>query len=269
MSLPDDIIRFYTNVYSETDRLETGLGILERIRIRDILQRHLPAPPARICDIGGGTGAHAFWLADLGYDVHLLDAVPVHIEHARHVMEGSDTPLLASTEVGDARHLSYPDASADAILLFGPLYHLTECDDRALALAESRRVLRPGGTLFAAGISCYASLIVGLDRGYVWDADYLAMATQELTTGEHNKPASWNVFTTAYFHHPDRLRAELEDAGFDVEATLGIEGPGWMVPDFDESLADHEHRETLLRIAALTEREPVLSPHFLVVARRA
>jgi len=223
---PDELISYYTDACSESNRLETGIGILERIRTRDILQRYLSAPPAVICDIGGGTGSHAFWLAGLGYDVHLLDVVPVHIEHARKAIRGSGIPRLASIEVGDARQLSYSDTSADAMLLFGPLYHLTERDERALALAEAWRVLRPGGTLLAAGISCYASTIVGLVSGDIWNVDYLAMATQELTTHKHIKPEALHVFTTAHFHHPDELRAELEDAGFDVEATLGIQGPG-------------------------------------------
>ena len=267
MSLPEEMISFYTDKVSETNRLESGIGVLERIRIRAIMQRYLPAPPALICDIGGATGAHAFWLASLGYDVHLLDPVPAHIELARQIAEVPDTPRLASVEVGDARHLIYADAIADAVLLFGPVYHLTDWDDRAQALAEARRVLRPGGLLFAVGISCYASTIVGLIQGDIWHPDYLAMATRELTTGEHIKPAGLKVSTDAHFHHPDELRAELEDAGFCIEATLGIQGPGWMVPDLEENLADDERREMLLNIAALMEREPVLSPHFVAVAR--
>ena len=37
------------------------------------------------------------------------------------------------------------DGSQDAVLLFGPLYHLTEAADRQRALAEATRVLRPDG----------------------------------------------------------------------------------------------------------------------------
>ncbi len=65
-----------------------------------------------------------------------------------------------------------PDASVDAVLLHGPLYHLTDRADRIVALLEARRVLRPGGVLLAVAITSHASTIVGLVRGWVWDHDY-------------------------------------------------------------------------------------------------
>lgn len=268
MSLPKEIIDYYTDSYNEAGRLEKGLGLLERIRIRELITRYLSAPPAVICDVGGGPGAHSFWLAGLGYEVHLVDAVPLHIEEARRASEAPQSPQLASIQVGDARKLDYPDRFADAVLLHGPLYHLTERQDRLTAIAEARRVLCSGGMLFACALSCYASTMVGLIQGWVWDADYLEMITEELTTGQHRKPANWNVFTTAFFHHPDELKAELEDAGMMHEETLGIQGPGWMVPEFEESMNDDERREVILQVARMMEKEPVMSPHILAVARR-
>jgi SAM-dependent methyltransferase len=50
----------------------------------------------------------------------------------------------------------------DVVLLFGPLYHLTQRVDRLTALQEARRVLRSGGLLLAAGISRFASALDGL-----------------------------------------------------------------------------------------------------------
>jgi hypothetical protein len=44
--------------------------------------RFLPASPAVILDIGGGPGGHACWLARHGYEVHLLDLSPLHVEMA-------------------------------------------------------------------------------------------------------------------------------------------------------------------------------------------
>jgi ubiquinone/menaquinone biosynthesis C-methylase UbiE len=268
MSLPEEILDYYTNSYNEADRLEGGLGLLERIRIRELILRYLPAHPATICDVGGGPGAHSFWLAGLGYEVHLVDAVPRHVEQATAASRARGAPPLASIRVGDARRLEYPDEFADAVLLHGPLYHLTEREDRLAAIAEAGRVLRPGGVLFVCAVTRYASTIVGLLRGWVWDADYLAMMVQELTSGQHRKPETWNAFTTAFFHHPDELEAELEDAGMVHEVTLGVQGPGWIVPEFEESLRDDERREVLLRVARMMENEPVHSPHILAVARR-
>ena len=104
-------------------------------------------------------------------------------------------------------NLDFEDESSDAVLLFGPLYHLTDRAERLKALAEARRVLRPGGVLMAYAISRYASTMYGLFHGLVWEADYLQMIEMELASGQHRKPEKRNVFTTAFFHHPDELKA--------------------------------------------------------------
>src|SRR5262249_17390130 len=137
-----EILNYY-NEGKEEHRLTSSLGRLEWIRTWEILKRFLPAAPARIVDIGGGTGVYALPLAKLGYRVHLLDPVPLHIERATALSKQSKTPL-ESISVGDARNPGLPDATFDAALLFGPLYHLTERRDRIDALAEARRVLVPG-----------------------------------------------------------------------------------------------------------------------------
>src|SRR6186713_2494164 len=124
----DDIAAFYAQGL-ERDRLAAGQGALELARTRLVLERCLPAPPAVIADVGGGPGRYAIWLADRGYDVHLVDPIPLHIEQARTDAERAGV-VLASAAVGDARLLRLPDASVDAVLLFGPLYHLPERADR-------------------------------------------------------------------------------------------------------------------------------------------
>jgi hypothetical protein len=91
---------------------------------------------------------------------------------------------------------------------------------------------------------------------------------QEIETGQHRRPATWRVFTTAYFHHARGLAEELVDAGFEHERTLGIQGPGWLVPDFEQRLDEPHQREILLQIARLTERDPAHSPHMVAVARK-
>ena len=93
--------------------------------------------------MGGGPGTYAAPLARRGYQVHLVDPVPLHVDQAREAA-GQDPAAAFTATLGDARELPVPDGSQDAVLLFGPLYHLTEPADRGLALAEAWRVLRPG-----------------------------------------------------------------------------------------------------------------------------
>src|SRR4051794_9676082 len=136
----------------ERDRLSAGQGALELLRTQQLLERYLPAAPAVLADVGGGPGRYALWLAGQRYQGHLLDPITLHVEQARSASQNSSTSVLASTQVGDARELPFPDASMDAVLLLGPLYHLSEPADRLQALAEARRVCRSGGVIIAAGI---------------------------------------------------------------------------------------------------------------------
>jgi ubiquinone/menaquinone biosynthesis C-methylase UbiE len=155
--LPPEVVAYY-ECGDEQDRLTARIGRIEWARTWDLLQRHLPAPPATVLDVGGGPGAYAIPLALAGHRVHLVDAMPLHVQQAR---DAAGT-TLASAEVGDARALAFPDTSADAVLLLGPLYHLLEAAERDAALAEARRVLRPGGVVMV-GIEGPGRLLADVD----------------------------------------------------------------------------------------------------------
>lgn len=273
--LDPEIAAHYASGYEAT-RLEQGLSRVEAARTREIVGRYLPHPlagarPAVILDVAGGAGAYACWLAGQGYTVHLRDAHPLHVELARRAAAQAGC-RLESAEVGDARRLELPDSSVDAVLLLGPLYHLPDRADRLQALREARRVLRPGGVTFAAGISRFASLHDGLQHGYLDDPIFRSILECDLRDGQHRNPTNHPAyFTTAYFHHPDELRAELAESGLTVAATLAVEGPAGLVPDFIACWDNPERREHLLAAIRAVEAEPSLlgvSPHLLVVAHK-
>jgi ubiquinone/menaquinone biosynthesis C-methylase UbiE len=267
----DSTIAEYYRQAPEERRLEQGPFLLEALRTRELIERQAPAAPAVVLDIGGAAGAYAFWLAEAGYTVHLLDPVPRLIAEAQRRNATHPRPL-ASCRVGDARTTNFPDASAEIVLLLGPLYHLTAAQDRARALAEAARVLKPGGRLFAAAISRWASALDGLARDLFQDPQFAAIVEQDVRDGQHRNPTGrLDYFTTAYFHRPEDLRAEVLAAGLLIDGLYGVEGPGWMLPDVAERLADPRRRADLLRVAHTLESEPSLlgiSAHLLAVARK-
>jgi SAM-dependent methyltransferase len=267
---PDEINRYYQEV-AEEGRLSAGSSQLEFARTKEIVLRYLQPAPATVLDIGGAAGAYSLWLTELGYQVHLVDAVPRLVEEAQRRSAAAEKPIV-SCRVGDARKLEFNDGLADAVLLLGPLYHLTDAGERLCALREAHRVLRHRGVLFAAAISRCASALDGLARNLLADPAFAAIVEQDLAHGEHrNTTGNWDYFTTAYFHRPDELAAEIMSAGFACRAVLGLEGPGWILPDFDQRWADPRRREDLLRIARALENEPSivgLSAHLLAVAMK-
>ena len=255
---------------AEEHRLARGAGRLEQIRTWHIMERHLPPPPARVLDVGGGTGVYALPLAARGYEVHLVDAVPLHVERARALSAAAEWPL-ADIALGDARRLDAATDAFEVVLLFGPLYHLIERTDRIAALAEARRVLAPGGLLLSAYISRFASAADGIRGGELRNPAFAAIVGQDLTDGGHRSPPDrpdW--FTTAYFHRPEEVRPEIEEAGLRFEDLLPVEALGWISPQLDEWLNDDAARERLLDVLRRLETEPSLigaSAHLLAVSR--
>jgi ubiquinone/menaquinone biosynthesis C-methylase UbiE len=266
----DPLVSEYYDRAPEETRLQQGPFQLEEARTRELIQRFAPSPPAAVVDVGGAAGAYALWLAEAGYAVHLVDASPRLAAEARRRSSLAAHPLV-SCRVGDARRLTLPDDTADVVLLLGPLYHLTEAGDRSRALREAARVLKPGGWLFAAGISRFASALDGLARDILDDPEFALIVEQDLRDGQHRNPTDrLEYFTTAYFHRPEQLASEVQAAGLALTGVYGVEGPGWILPDVTERMTDPRRRAALLRVARVLETEPAVvgsSAHLLAVAR--
>jgi SAM-dependent methyltransferase len=259
----EEPIRRYYDEGNEQGRLRADP--LERVRTRRLLERFLPDAPARIADVGGGPGGHAGWLLARGHDVVLLDAVPLHVDQA---LAAGVTQAVA----GDARELPWEDASFDAVLLFGPLYHLTARDDRVRAMSEAARVVRPGGVVMAMAISRFASLVDGLVRDRFGDPGFREVVAQDVEDGQHRNPRAvpgW--FTTAFFHTVGELASEVGESGLIPRALLAIEGPGTVLADDTVLEADAEAWSALLELIERVEAEPSLlglSSHLMAVAHR-
>ena len=264
---PEDVLAFYGSG-TELDRLATREGKLEFERAKQIILRFLGSS-STVADVGGGVGRYAEWLVENGHRVELVDPVPLHVQLAR---KRAGEPPSFGVELADARALPFAAASFDAVLLFGPLYHLAEHEERALALREAARVCRPGGLVFAMAISRFAPLLAHLRRGDIADERVFASVRIETRAGLRSSPGSRvSTFPDAYFHLPSELTAEVESSGLRVDGIYGLEGPGWLARNFDDLWRDPDKRARLVELAGLADTEPELlgtSAHLLAVARR-
>lgn len=265
-----EITAYYEHAQEES-RLQQGVFQLEELRTRELIQRHVSPGLKTILDVGGAAGAYAFWLADFGHAVHLIDPMEPLVDEANR-RNSTAIVKLASCRVGDAREIPFEDQSADIVLLLGPLYHLVNASDRLRAIQEAARVLAPGGLLIAAGISRCASALDGLARELLDDPAFGMIVARDIEDGQHRNPTGRvDYFTTAYFHRAQDLRAEVEHASFEILGLYGIEGPGWLLSDFPERWRDENRRETILHAARILESVPEVigcSAHLLVVGRK-
>ena len=198
--------------------------------------------------------------------MRIIDITPRHVDIANAELSG----LGVVAEVGDARLLNAPDNSFDVVLMFGPLYHLPEHDDRITALREAVRVVRPGGVVAVAAISRFASLFDGLAHKFLFDPDFLEIVVQDLATGQHRNPQEQpNWWTTAFFHRPHQLPEEIAEVGLIIKELVGIEGLTAYLPKLADNWENEADRDTILWAARVVESETTLlgvSPHLLLVA---
>ncbi|MBN2443010.1 MAG: class I SAM-dependent methyltransferase [Spirochaetales bacterium] len=268
-----NIIKEYYNQFDEENRLTGTWGRIEFVRSQIIIQKYLKKPPAVILDIGGAAGIYSCWLSRLDdYEVHLIDPVPKHVEAARKASSLQKDRPLTSCTIGNALDLQFEDNFADIILLMDPLYHLQNKQDRIKALQEAYRVLQKGGIIFAVGISKFASIIDGFCSGNFTDKDFLPIMMQDLKNGKHkNTTDNQYFFTDSYFHFPGEIKEEMEQAGFNFESMIGIEGIAYTIKDLEKHWENSETRSLILQLLSKLESEPALigaSPHIMYIGKK-
>ncbi|MEW2167548.1 methyltransferase domain-containing protein [Streptomyces sp. NPDC007084] len=265
--IDSDILEFYNRGLEQT-RLKDPRKSVQFWRYRDILARHLPDSPATILDVGGGPATYALPLAEEGYDVTLIDPVPLHVSQATEAFE-KHTWASCKALCGDARDLPV-DGEYDAALLLGPMYHLVRADDRLQAWREARRCVRPGGVIITAAVSRFYLGWATLAANKLRMPGVAEATDKQLRSGEYHNPGDdERLWTTAYFHTPDELANEVRTAGLTLRALVGVEGPAKLLGDIGERMVDPQRRQQIIDTQRRIEEEPSvlgMSQHIIAIA---
>ncbi|MGN6253394.1 MAG: class I SAM-dependent methyltransferase [Solirubrobacterales bacterium] len=129
--------------YGQRFWVEAPHPLITRERLRSVLR---PEPGERLLEIGVGTGYYSLELAEWVGPEGTLELFDLQREFLDHVMGAARERGLRNLvpTQGDATSLPHEEGSLDAVVLTAVL---GEIPDRAGALREIRRVLKPGGRL--------------------------------------------------------------------------------------------------------------------------
>ncbi|WP_233274707.1 methyltransferase domain-containing protein [Haladaptatus cibarius] len=191
---------------------------LEFENTTDYLETHLPET-GHILDVGGAAGRYACWLGERGHDVTLVDLSERQVELARENAKSGGFEDRISAEQGDVRDLRFEADSFDAVCcLGGPISHVVDDDERAVAMAELRRVACPDSPVFVSVIGRFAAirdiLKFNLDASYpllapiTEDGKYTAERVEKFSDGDSDGEG----FAECHFFRADEFESELEKA---------------------------------------------------------
>jgi S-adenosylmethionine-dependent methyltransferase len=262
-----NVEKFYNeNAQDEWERL----GIRHRAEYENTfraLTEFLPPAPAAIIDIGGGPGRYSIALAKQGYRVTLVDLAQGNLDLAKQKAAEAGVELEAFVHANALDLKAFPEASFDAALLMGPLYHLHQLEERRAALRQAFRLLKPEGRIFAAVITRFASFRDAAVNGYTYVTDDPAYGEKLLNAGIHDNGEG---FTDAYFAHPDEVIPLGESAGFTTLRLMGCEGLLAGHEAYVNSLTGKDH-QVWLDFNYRFAQEPSLfgaSDHLLYIGRK-
>ena len=270
------------NAGIERNRLRTGIGLIEFERTKEILLDKLPKPPAVIYDIGGAYGEYAWWLSSLGYEVHLFDLSETNIKMSEELADEYPGVHLKDVMVCDARSIPRPERSADVILFMGPLYSITEYEERILAIKECYRLLKDGGILFSAALTPYSVLVPRITTYHadsskkgteLDDPAVISIIARALQDGCYINPERKiaNGLGSSHLHTAKALREELSCGGFVTDTIHGVMGGAWLAPNLNGLLEKEETKNVLMEtVRMLDNHEEIigLSGHLLAVSRK-
>jgi S-adenosylmethionine-dependent methyltransferase len=264
-----DKVRTYYASFDEWGRLDSPEGVREFARALEILTEKL-SPDSRILDLGGGPGRYSIALASIGHRVVLADLSRMQLDVARQkVAEAGLSARVESYDEVNATDLDlYASTSFDAVVAFGPFYHLTSEAERRQTAREIRRVLVPGGRAFIEFVPRISGLIGLIDRAATRPAQVSVDAFRMAADVGVFSNAAESGFQEGYYPTPTEMRELFESSGFHVDDMLSLKSiaseRGAQVAGLDPNL-----RSEVERIARKLCRQPEViatSGHVLLIA---
>ncbi|WP_243633200.1 class I SAM-dependent methyltransferase [Paenibacillus xerothermodurans] len=226
----------YYEMIDEDSRFSRNSRKTEFLTTTHVLDEILPHG-AKILDVGAGAGAYSFHYAAREHEVVAVDLTPKHIEIIRE--KSKQTGIKLEAYVENATDLSrFETGVFDLVTCFGPMYHLTDVNDRYCCIRECLRVLKTGGHLAIAYINKYSviPMLATRDQKFIRDS----VIDKVLTDGVIFAGDQDCFWTDAYFTSPDEIERLLGAYGVTPVDHVGTDGISHTIQEYVDKLSAEE-----------------------------
>jgi SAM-dependent methyltransferase len=259
-------LELYYNKFNEEKRLDSRHGQVEFITsmkyIHECLSILAPSgDPAKvkILDVGAATGRYSIPLVEEGYDVTAVE--PVKHNLSRLKQKSSKVAAYQGNAVDLSR---FGDASFDLVLLFGPMYHLKAEEDRIRALAEAKRVTRPGGYILVAYVmNDYSVITYAFKEKHILEAVENGMLDDAFSCTDKANP----LYHMVRLEEIDELNRK---AGLFREKIIAADGAANYIRPYLNALSEEEFAFFIKYHLSVCERMDMMgaSAHTVDILRR-
>lgn len=255
---------------NEEGRLSTNKARrVEFIISTKILDNYIDSKES-ILDVAAGTGIYSFYYAEKGHNVVSLDITPKHIQIIKDKLSSEFKGLQVKAEVNNAIDLGMFDSNQfDVVLCFGPIYHLTEAEDRKKCISECIRVLKKGGLLAIAYINKYyliPHLLTG-SRKFILNDSVMHKVIDVGIIKDGEEDCFW---TDAYFTNPVEMEEFLSKFNIEIIDHVATDGISPLLRKVVDDMTEDEYI-TWIDYQLKTCREKSIlgiSNHGLIICRK-
>lgn len=204
----------------EWERLNNPYSRVEFESTMHLIKKYFPKK-GKILDIGSGPGRYSLKLAEMGYQMSLLDISEKELDIAKDkfVLNNYSSDgfhCLSALELD-----KFKDEEFDAILLLGPMYHLHKKEDRKKVLDSVNRILKSNGVAIIAYINT-----LGVLKSSVFECpDVFENHTEKLQQylkGDLSLSHE-ESFTSAFFTTPQHALEEIQNSKLEILSHAGAE----------------------------------------------
>lgn len=253
------LLEDYYSHFDEDHRLKTRHGQVEFITALKYIHQVLNDDQSKkILDIGAGTGAYSCLLSEEGYQVTAVELVKHNIEIFK--TKNSKVNIIQGNAL-DLHMLD--DDSFDVTLLFGPMYHLLDDNDKLKALSEAKRVTKNKGVIL---VSYYMNDYAIITYGFIKKKILEAKRLNQIDETYHIKNIQGDLYSMVRIEDIDSFNRINQLTRIKI---VGQDGPSNYLRTTLNSLSKEEFDEFIAYHLATCERSDLLgaNSHVLDILR--